>query len=191
MKNNEIIEQEEQISENFEENIENINLEQKIDQLSLLKLEIIKKDGEIKALEEKILRMAADIDNTKKRLLRESDEAIKFSIFKFAKEIIDTYDILEVALSHIKQENIEENSQFQDLYNGLKISLDGFQKIFENFNIKKISPLNEKFDHNFHEAISRISNENEAGMIVQVIRNGYSIYERLLRPALVVVSSGK
>ena len=77
-------------------------------------------------------------------------------------------------------------------YDGVRMTIGEFNSLFTKLNIEKIDPKEgEMFDHNLHEAISRVPSELDVGAIVKVIRCGYSLHGRLLRPAMVVVSAGK
>jgi molecular chaperone GrpE len=160
-------------------------------EVDLLKQHLSAKEEEVKNLELKILRLAADIENTKKRLTKDIEDAKKFSTANFAKDIINVYDILETSLSHINDSDISENKALADLHGGIKMTLAEMSKAIENASIEKIYPLDQKYDHHFHEAISRISNAAEIGTILQVVRPGYKIHGRCLRPAMVIVSGGE
>ncbi|MEN9782297.1 MAG: putative GrpE protein, mitochondrial [Pseudomonadota bacterium] len=152
-------------------------------------IENLKKENQ--ELKEKFLRLAAEIENTKRRLNKEVEDANKFAVSSFAKSMIEINDILETALSHVPEESIKENKAFEDLFHGLKMSVTEMKIKFEKFGIEQINPVNQKFDHNLHEAVSRIPHEAEIGTVVNVLRNGYSINGRLLRAAMVIVSMGK
>lgn len=168
----------EEVNEN-EESTANIgDLKNQID-------ELIQKN---KTLEEKLLYVAAELQNTKRRSAIEIDNANKFAINKFAIDAVAIYDILQTALENTNnKDNIDKS-----LYDGIKMTINEFDKMFERMQIKKINPeIGSVFDHNKQQAISRVPNELENGCIVQVVRVGYEIYDRLLRPAMVVVSSGK
>jgi len=168
----------EEVNEN-EESTANIgDLKNQID-------ELIQKN---KTLEEKLLYVAAELQNTKRRSSIEIDNANKFAINKFAIDAVAIYDILQTALENTNnKDNIDKS-----LYDGIKMTINEFDKMFERMQIKKINPeIGSVFDHNKQQAISRVPNELENGCIVQVVRVGYEIYDRLLRPAMVVVSSGK
>ena len=146
--------------------------------------ELKKKNSE---LERKLLYLAAEYENHKRRSKMEIDNANKFAVSKFAMDAVNIYDVFITAL---KNTNIEKADK--DLVNGIKMTIGEFEKMFERLQISKISPdVGSLFDHNKHEAIARVSNELEAGCIVEVVRPGYEIYGRLLRPAMVVVSSGQ
>ena len=137
-------------------------------------------------LEKKLLYLAAEYENSKKRSKMEIDNANKFAISKFAVDAVNIYDILQTAV-----QNVEPNDVDKVLYDGVKMTLGEFDKMFERIQINKIEPeIGSVFDHNKHEAISRVQSELETGCIVKVVRPGYELYGRLLRPAMVIVSGG-
>ena len=137
-------------------------------------------------LERKLMYMVAEYDNAKKRFERELDDANKFAISKFAKDAVKIYDVLFTAIEHAKPEGDKV------LYDGVKMTIGEFDTMFERIGMVQIAPqVGERFDHNKHEAISRVPSELEIGAIVQVIRPGYELNGRLLRAAMVVVNSGQ
>ena len=139
-----------------------------------------------KELERKLLYLAAEYENNKKRSKIDLENANKFAISKFAVDAINIYDILQTAL-----QNIDPADTDKVLFDGVKMTIGEFDKMFERIQINKIYPeTGSLFDHNKHEAISRVQSELEVGCIVKVVRPGYELYGRLLRPAMVIVSGG-
>ena len=137
-------------------------------------------------LERKLMYMVAEYDNAKKRFERELNDANKFAVSKFAKDAVKIYDVLFTAIEHANPEGDKV------LYDGVKMTIGEFDTMFERIGMVQIAPqVGERFDHNKHEAISRMPSELEIGAIVQVIRPGYELNGRLLRAAMVVVSSGQ
>lgn len=134
---------------------------------------------------EKAQRAMAELDNTRKRMEKEVQNIKKYSIEKFVKELIPVLDSLEQAVEATKQEQ-ESNKLVNE---GVALTLKMLLDTFQNFSIKKIDPIGEAFDPNCHEAMSTIEDENvESGTITNVYQNGYSIHDRVIRPARVVVS---
>ena len=156
-------------------------------EIEILKQENKKLEEQNKELERKLMYVAAEYDNVKKRSVKELDDANKFAIAKFSTDLVKIYDVLITAIENTSKEKNEET-----FYNGVKMTLSEFSSMFERLQIKKISPeVGEKFDHNQHEAVSRVQSEVEIGCIVETVRCGYKLHERLLRPAMVAVSCGK
>ena len=140
-----------------------------------------------KTLETKLIYLASEYENTKKRSAKELEDAHKFSIAKFANDAVKIFDVLITAIDNTKKEQND-----QAFYDGVNMTIGEFNSLFTKLNIEKIDPQEgEMFNHNLHEAISRVPSELDVGAIVKVIRCGYSLHGRLLRPAMVVVSAGK
>lgn len=174
---------------NQEVNVE--NNEEKSDEQKEIKLNLNKEPSEMeklqqqnKELERKLMYVVAEYDNLKKRSQKDIEDAQKYGIKKLIEEAIKVYDVLITAINNTNPEATDKT-----LYEGVKMTIGDFDKMFEKSGIVKINPaVGEKFDHNKHEAISRVPN-SEVGMgnIVQVVRCGYELYGRLLRPAMVIV----
>lgn len=146
--------------------------------------EIEKLQQENKELERKLMYVVAEYENLKKRSQKEIEDAQKYAIKKLIEDAIKVYDVLMTAI-----DNTNPDTTDKALYDGVKMTIGDFDKMFERSGIVKINPaVGDRFDHNKHEAISRVPN-SEVGMgnIVQVVRCGYELYGRLLRPAMVVV----
>lgn len=157
------------------------------DEIEVLKQKNKTLEEQNKELERKLMYVAAEYDNIKKRSVKELDDANKFAIAKFSTDLVKIYDVLITAIENTSKEKNEKM-----FYDGVKMTLSDFNSMFEKLQIKQISPeVGEKFDHNQHEAISRIPSDIEIGCIVKTVRVGYKLHERLLRPAMVVVSCGK
>lgn len=159
-------------------------LKSKIDELKQKNDEFKQKNDE---LEKKLLYLAAEYENNKKRNKLDLENTTKFAISKFALDAVNIYDVLQTALQNIDPEKTDKI-----LSDGVKMTINEFNKMFDRINIVKIEPeVGSVFDHNKHEAISRAESELEIGCIVKVVRPGYELHGRLLRPAMVIVSSGK
>ncbi|MFT6333031.1 MAG: molecular chaperone GrpE [Lentimonas sp.] len=168
--------------ENFGENLEHeINSEK---QITLL-------EEENKSLNDKILRLAAELENTRKRSVEEVSKAHKYAVSKFASDIVLVLENFYLATENLPEDEIEKFPKVKNFTDAIVMTKKELSKTLENQGIKRIYPLGEKFDHNFHEAISQIITEddNESGLVKQVIQAGYKIKERLIRPALVVVAN--
>ena len=143
---------------------------------------------EIKTLKEEKIRVLAEMENLRKRFDREKIDSIKYGSVNFARDILSPGDNLERALSAINNE--EEHSQsIKNLIEGLLMVKKELSTALEKNGITKIASLNKKFDPNLHQAMMEIEDdEKEPGTIVQEIQKGFTIKDRLLRPALVGVS---
>jgi len=149
---------------------------------------IEKLNEEIQDLKDQRLRAAAELENFRKRAEKDQADALKYGVSNFAKEIINIKDNVERAQSSIS-EDVRSNDAVKSIVEGLDMIAQSAVATFEKIGIKKIESLNEKFDHNFHQAMMEIeNNEVEPGTIVQELISGYTLHDRLLRPAMVGVS---
>lgn len=144
---------------------------------------------EIKSLEDKFLRAAAEMQNLRNRTEKELADARKYGITSFARDLITVQEHMSLALGSIPQEKIEQDELFKNLFMGVKLTADELLTVFKKHGIERINPEGQKFDHNFHQAMVEIpSAEAEPGTVVQVMQPGYTIFDRLIRPALVGVA---
>jgi len=147
-----------------------------------------KLQDELVSIREEKLRILAEMENLRKRIEREKIESIKFGSINLAREILSPGDNLERALAAIP-ENENFSQSIKNLVEGLKMVQKEFTTILEKNGVKKIDCLNKKFDHNYHQAVMEIEKEGVAeGTVVQEIQTGYTMHDRLLRPAMVGVS---
>ena len=151
--------------------------------------ELIEKlNEEIKDLKDQRLRAIAELENFRKRAEKDQSDALKYGISNFAKEIINIRDNIERAQSSISEE-AKNNEAIKSVIEGIDLIAQSVVSTFEKIGIKKIESLNEKFDHNLHQAMMEIENDDlEPGTIVQELIPGYTLHDRLLRPAMVGVS---
>ena len=166
---------------NNEENPENnISEEEKLE---------ISPEEKIEELEDKLLRTVAEMDNMRKRSDKERSEAYKIGASIFIKDMLPIIDNLQRALTSFVDDEGSDTKSFVD---GTNAILRDFESLLDKTGVKTINPEGEKFDPNFHEAMFEIpSDEHEAGIILQVIEQGYVIENRLLRAAKVGVSTKK
>ena len=149
---------------------------------------IEKLNEEIAGLKDQRLRAIAELENFRKRAAKDQSDALKYGISNFAKEIINIRDNIERAQSSISDE-AKNNEAIKSVIEGIDLIAQSVVSTFEKIGIKKIESLNEKFDHNLHQAMMEIENEElEPGTIVQELIPGYTLHDRLLRPAMVGVS---
>ena len=149
---------------------------------------IDKLNDEIQELKDQRLRAAAELENFRKRAEKDQADALKYGVSNFAKEIINIKDNIERAQSSIS-EDVRSNDAVKSVVEGLDLIAQSAVSTFEKIGIKKIDSINEKFDHNLHQAMMEIENDEvEPGTIVQELISGYTLHDRLLRPAMVGVS---
>ena len=149
---------------------------------------ILKLNEEISDLKDQRLRAIAELENFRKRAEKDQSDALKYGVTNFAKEIINIKDNIERAQSSISDE-VETNDAVKSVVEGLDLIAQATVSTFEKIGIKKVESINQKFDHNLHQAMMEIEkDEMEPGTIVQEILPGYTLHDRLLRPAMVGVS---
>lgn len=139
-------------------------------------------------MQDQWLRTAAELENTRRRAQKDREDALKYAATNFSRDILGVYDSLLRAVEMIsKSENMTEESK--GFLEGVNLTLSELDNIFSRHGIKKVDPLNQLFDPNFHQAMFEVpTNEVKAGTVVQVMQTGFTIHDRLLRPALVGVS---
>ena len=149
---------------------------------------ILKLNEEISDLKDQRLRAIAELENFRKRAEKDQSDALKYGVANFAKEIINIKDNIERAQSSISDE-VKTNEAVKSVVEGLDLIAQATVSTFEKIGIKKVESINQKFDHNLHQAMMEIEkDEMEPGTIVQEILPGYTLHDRLLRPAMVGVS---
>ncbi len=148
-------------------------------------IELIKqKDEELAALNDKFLRLAAEMDNTRKRLEREREEAVSYANEQIIKELLPVIDNLERAVQHA-----DKDSDAKTLLEGVKITLRSFISTLERFGCKPFESVGKPFDPAYHEAImQQETSDHPENTVVQEYQRGYILKDRLLRPAMVVVA---
>ena len=143
-------------------------------------------------LNDRLLRMAAEMENLRKRSLKEREDAIKYSTTKFARDIITVADDLERAIESVKAIDFEKNDATKTLYDVVELTLRSLTQIFSRNGIERFDHSGEKFDPTMHEAMFEVpDSENESGIIVHLVEPGYRINDRILRPARVGVSKSE
>ena len=144
------------------------------------------KEAELSAQEhhDAWLRARAEADNIRKRSQTEIANAHKFAVENFASELLAVKDSLEAALA-------SDTATVESIKSGVELTARQLKSVFEKFNVKEIDPLGEKFDPHRHQAISTAESDAEPNTVVQVLQKGYLLHDRVIRPALVMVSKGK
>jgi molecular chaperone GrpE len=132
------------------------------------------------------LRLQADLENQQKRAERELANAHKFALDRFSQELLPVRDSLEMGLSAFT----EHNTDADKLGEGVELTLQMLAGVMEKFGITEVNPLDEPFNPDFHQAMSMQEREDVApNTVVIVVQKGYLLHDRLIRPAMVIVSS--
>ena len=146
--------------------------------------------SEVTKLKDRVLRSAAEAENTRKRAQKDIADSAKYSITKFARDLLEVSDNLSRAIDAFSKQSSPSNldMNMKSLIDGIKMTDKSLCKAFGDNHIQKIYPLGEKFNPNKHQAVCEISDtDHSCGHIIQVIQSGYMIHDRLLRPAMVGV----
>lgn len=148
--------------------------------------------AEIAALKDQLLRVAADLENTRRRAEREKIDTSRYAIANFAHDLLSVADNFERALTISDTNTAEQAAEtLTTLLAGLRMTEKELQSAFERHGVKRIHPKGEKFDPNIHQAVAnQPSNDVPKGHIVDVAQTGFVIGERVLRAPMVTVSSG-
>ncbi len=134
--------------------------------------------------EEKVLRLAAEFENTKKRLQREREISLKYAEENILKELLPGIDNIERAM-----EQAQDSSSVESLLKGIELTHNGLLATLEKFGVKPIESIGEPFDPNIHEAVAmEETGEMEPNLVLKEFQKGYLYKDRLLRAAKVIVS---
>ena len=141
---------------------------------------------------DKMMRALAEAENTRRRALKDREDSIKFATAGFARDLLDFSDNFKRALEAFPEEMREgEDQRLSNVYSGLQAMERELLGVFDKHKIKKIIPLDEPFNANFHEVMFEAPVPGkQAGTIIEVIEPGYVLHDRLLRPARVGVAKG-
>ena len=145
----------------------------------------------LKQAEDKLLRELAENENLRKRHQKESQENLKYAIRNFSSELLNVTDNFQRALNSIPRENLGQNVMLKNLVIGLEAVEKEIYEIFEKNGVVRFDSLEKKFNPEIHQAVSKKNSDKPEGTIIEELAKGFMIGERLLRPAMVVVSSGK
>lgn len=157
------------------------------DLVAELEVELEKARSEAENYREQFLRSEAEMSNLRRRVEKDIENAHKFGQEKLVKEVVVVADNLERTLAAIDT----DSQEIQPLKEGVEMTLKHLLDTFAKFNIKAINPEGEPFDPQLHQAMSMVEDpEVEPNTVVSVMQKGYTLHDRLLRPAMVVVSKG-
>jgi molecular chaperone GrpE len=137
---------------------------------------------------DRLLRALAETENTRRRAQREREDAAKYAISGFAKDLLSAADNLRRALESLPQSEVRDE-RTRNLLAGVEATERELLSVFERHGLHRIDPRGDRFDHNLHQAIFEAEhNDQPPGTIVEVLQPGYVLHDRLLRPAMVGVA---
>ncbi len=136
---------------------------------------------------DQVLRIQAEMQNVRRRVERDIENAHKYALDKFSADLLPVVDNLERALSAI---SVDDESQ-KAVAEGIELTLKSFVDVLTRFKIEPVDPAGQPFDANLHQAVSMVPNPDlEPNTVMDVFQKGYTLNGRLIRPAMVVVSQG-
>jgi molecular chaperone GrpE len=171
------------VTEDQTREAEMIDEEKSLDQAEEKLIEQLKQaEGKAEEHWELLLRTKAEMENLRKRTQKDLENAHKYALEKFINELLPTIDSMELGLA-------AEEANAESLREGMELTLNMVDQIFEKFNIEVVNPVEQKFDPEYHQAMSmQPSDEVEPNTVIAVMQKGYTLNERLIRPAMVMVS---
>lgn len=148
-------------------------------------LEAIQLRAENAEFRDRWMRTQADLENFKRRAVREKQDALRFGSENLLKDLLPVIDNLHRALAHAKQGRGDD-----PILTGVELVLRGFDEVLERHGVKVVPARGTPFDPNRHEAISHVESDAPANTVIDEHQRGYVLHDRLLRPALVTVGKG-
>ena len=178
-----------------EETAANNNLEETAEERAAVEAAELSPEARMAALEaelaehkDRLLRALAETENVRRRSQREREDASKYAVAGFAKELLSVADNLRRALDSLPAEEAKD-PRTVSLLEGVEATERELLGVFERNGVRRIDPDGERFDHNFHQAIFEAERPGKpAGTIIEVLQPGYVLHDRLLRPAMVGVA---
>lgn len=146
--------------------------------------------AEISELNDRILRLAAELENTRRRAEREKAEIGRYAISNFARDLLNIVDTFQRALDAAPSGEGVTPETVAALVEGLKMTDRELLATLERHGVKRIDPKGERFDPNLHQAVAQIPGDQPAGFVQEVAQPGFTIGDRVLRAAMVMVSNG-
>ena len=149
-------------------------------------------NAENSQLKDRVLRTLAEMENLRRRTEREVSDAKTYAVTGFARDMLTVVDNLARALEHLPAEaRAAADPQIQSVIEGVELTARDLEAVLGRHGVKRLDPKGQKFDPNFHQAIFEVPDETlPAGAVSQVVQSGWTIGDRVLRPAMVGVSKG-
>jgi molecular chaperone GrpE len=152
---------------------------------------IEKLEADLAEARDRMLRALAETENVRRRLEREREDTARYAISRFAGDLLSVADNLRRALDAVPAGAIEKDEFLAKLVDGVSATERTMLNVLEKNGVKKLDPAGQKFDPNFHEVLFELdAPDKPVGTVVQVLEPGYTIGDRLLRPARVAASKG-
>jgi len=145
-------------------------------------------EAELAEHKDQLLRALAETENVRRRAQREREDALKYAVAGFAKELLSVADNLRRALDSLPESEVKDE-RTRGLVTGVEATERELLSVFERHGLRRIDPDGERFDHNLHQAIFEAERPGKpGGIVIEVLQPGYVLHDRLLRPAMVGVA---
>lgn len=162
-----------------------------VDIAAVLEARVKELEGQQADLTDRLLRAHAEMDNLRKRTEREKSESAKYAITKFALDIVGISDNFQRAVAAVPPGQADQEGTLKSVVDGVVMTERAFLQVLERHGVRQINPDGQPFNPNMHQAVMEQDNpEVAAGTVLRVFQLGYMIEDRVLRPAMVVVSRG-
>jgi molecular chaperone GrpE len=169
----------EELSEDFEANASAGNEEESIER------QLERTQETVKDYWDQIMRLKAEMENNRKRAVRDIENAHKFALKNFTEALLPVIDSMDMG----QQAAAAENASLKSIVEGTNMTETMFVQVLEKYGLKRLNPVGEKFDPEQHQAISMIEDENvKSDHVINVMQKGFSLNDRLVRPAMVIVA---
>lgn len=146
---------------------------------------------QIAEMKDRWIRAVAETENLRKRFSKEKEDVLKYASTNFGKDVITITDYLDRALLSMNEGDVQDE-KLKAFIQGIEMTAKEIHNIFERHGIKKINPQDQLFDPNLHQAMMELDSPDHAdGHVVHVMQSGYTLHDRLLRPAMVSVCKKK
>ena len=156
-----------------------------IEHIARLEAELAEAKDTIEGQKDSVVRAAAEVDNIRRRAAQDVEKAHKFALEKFANELLPVIDNMDRAIEFADK----ENEAIKPVIEGVELTVKSFTDALAKFNVEVVNPQGEKFNAEFHQAMSmQPSTDVEPNTVIAVMQKGYTLNGRLLRPAMVMVS---
>ncbi len=148
-------------------------------------------EAEAAEYKDRVLRAMAEVENVRRRAQREAEDSKKYAVTNFARELLNVADNLRRALASVDPAKVQDDV-VRNLLAGVEATERELLAVFERNGVRRVDPKGQKFDHNLHQAIFEAENTGQPpGTVTEVLQTGYTLHDRLLRPAMVGVAKGE
>jgi molecular chaperone GrpE len=142
-------------------------------------------------LKDKLLRAHAEVENIRKRSEREKEDTAKYAVSRFARDIVNVGDNFQRAIDAVPPGAAEQDAALKSFLEGVTMTERELLNVLERYGIKRVQPVGDPFNPHLHQAVMEIQRSDvPAGTVVQVFQAGFTIEDRVLRPAMVAVAKG-